>query len=576
MTPISVPHRWLAALLGLALLLDLLLLIEGPGSPRTSTMLALCGAAVFAVCAFLGVNRPAISAIVGAGVLTLSSLLLRAAEIETSSIGLEHILLTETISGTVLVVLVVWHCTPLIATACTTALVAACLVSVFIRDTICAYSYCDSANYGGYYSSSPGNIAQTGLFGLILLIAAITAGVYLRRSAKQKVETEMGALVRTQWPLGAALAVLGLVELAQAGGENVLMLIGAVGAAVCAFFGTRYPLRATYLAAGSITLMTLVSAVFGADNGWPVSLTGVAASMALIAYVVRYTQVRQAALATATLVVATLLSMRLRSPSVLDDVSFSLLLLFLLLVAVVAGWYFRARDRERNQTVRAAVTSAQQGERMALARELHDVVAHHVTGIVVQAQAALMVAETNPGVALPALARIEHSGTEALNAMRTLVGSLRDGTAAWTAGNSEVADQATTDLSADIRGLVENFTGPPTELELDLPDQLPHEVGRSVLRLVQESLTNVGKHAPDAGAVRVRVAYNGEGLHVRVTDDGAKRPVNPAGGSGGYGLVGMRERVELLGGRFEAGPSGYVGWSVEAWLPLRKEGGERP
>ncbi len=572
MTPISVPHRWLAALLGLALLLDLLLLIEGPGAPRTSTMLALCGAAVFAICAFLGVNRPAVSAIVGAGVLTVSSVLLRAAEIETSSIGLEHILLTETISGTVLVVLVVWHCTPMIASACTTALVVSCLASVFIRETICDYSYCDSAGYGGYYSIEPANIAQTGLFGLILLTAAIAAGRYLRRSAKQPVETEMGALVRTQWPLGAALAVLALVELAQAGGENVVSLLGSAGAAVCAFFGTRYPLRATYLAAGSITMMTLVSAVFGADNGWPVSLTGIAASMALVAYVVRDTPVRQAALATAALVVATILSMRLRSPSVLDDPSFSLLLLFLLLVAVVAGWYFRARDRERNQTVRAAVTSAQQGERMALARELHDVVAHHVTGIVVQAQAALMVADKNPGVALPALARIEHSGTEALNAMRTLVGSLRDGTAAWTAGNSEVADQATTDLSADIHSLVENFTGPPVELELDLPEQLPHEVGRSVLRLVQESLTNVGKHAPDATTVRVRVAYNGEGLHVRVTDDGAKRPVSPAGGSGGYGLVGMRERVELLRGRFEAGPSGYVGWSVEAWLPLRKEG----
>jgi len=568
MTPISVPHRWLAALLGLALLLDLLLLIERAGSPTTKTLLALCGAAVFALCAFLGVNRPAVSAIVGAGVLTASSMMLRAAEVETWSIGLQHILLTETIAGTVLVLLVVWRCTPLVATACTTALVASCLASVFIRDMACDY-YCQ---YGGYLSLGSADIAQTGLFGLILLVTAIGGGVYLRRSAKQKVETEMSALVRTQWPLGAALAVLALVELTSGGGENVLGLAGSTAAAVCAFFGTKYPLRMTYLAAGAIAFMGLTSRTLGGyDDTWPVSPTGLAASMALVAYVVRYTPVRHAAGATAALVAATVLSMGLRSSTILNDANFSLLLLFLLLVAVVAGWYFKARDRERNQTVRAAVTSAQQGERMALARELHDVVAHHVTGIVVQAQAALMVAETKPDVALPALARIEHSGTEALNAMRTLVGSLRDGTATWTAGNAEVADQATTDLSADIHSLVENFTGPPVDLELELPDQLPHEVGRSVLRLVQESLTNVGKHAPDAGTVRVRVAYNGEGLHIRVTDDGAKRPVNPAGGSGGYGLVGMRERVELLGGRFEAGPSGYVGWSVEAWLPLRKE-----
>ena len=100
--------------------------------------------------------------------------------------------------------------------------------------------------------------------------------------------------------------------------------------------------------------------------------------------------------------------------------------------------------------MRAAVTSAQQGERMALARELHDVVAHHVTGIVVQAQAALLVAEKNPDVAVPALEKIERSGTEALTAMRTLVGSLREGTAAWTAGDADATDQATTDLAADI------------------------------------------------------------------------------------------------------------------------------
>jgi signal transduction histidine kinase len=295
--------------------------------------------------------------------------------------------------------------------------------------------------------------------------------------------------------------------------------------------------------------------------------------MALVAYVVRYVAPAQAAWATTGLTVSVAVAFGMRDSRIITDSSTALLLLFLLLVSIAAGVYFRARDRERNQTVKAAVTSAQQGERMALARELHDVVAHHVTGIVVQAQAALLVAEKNPEVAVPALEKIERSGTEALTAMRTLVGSLRDGTAAWTAGNTDMADQATTDLAGDLAGLAENFAGPPVELDLTLPDELPHEVGRSVLRLVQESLTNVGKHAPDASAVRVLVAETpSDTLHIRVSDDGSHRPANPAGGSGGYGLVGMRERVELLGGRFEAGPSGYVGWSVEAWLPLRKEG----
>jgi signal transduction histidine kinase len=572
MTPIPVPHRWLAMLLGGALLLDVFLIFGSSPTPSRA-LLGLPGAMILALCAWLGVNRPATGAIVGALTLTVTSLLLRAAEAQTPSVGLTHIMLTELIAGTVLVVLVVWRCAPPVAAAGTAALVVACLIAITIREGSCYYRFCDYYSGGGLISFvAPSNLAQTALFGLFLLSGSVGTGVYLRRSAKQRIETEMSALVRNQWPLGAALAALTLVELSNGGMNNAVTLFGSVGVGVCAFFGPKYPLRNTLLGAAALVFTGLVSVVYGGTSGWGLSLTAIAASMALIAYDVRYLPRREAAWATGALVGGNVVAMALRDRTLLDDANMMLLLCFLLLVSVAAGWYFRARDRERNQTVRAAVTSAQQGERMALARELHDVVAHHVTGIVVQAQAALMVAETNPAVAVPALEKIERSGTEALTAMRTLVGSLRDGTGAWTAGDSDATGQATTDLAADITSLVENFTGPPVELELDLPDELPHEVGRSVLRLVQESLTNVGKHAPDATSARVRVVHNGEWLHIRVTDDGAQRPVNPAGGSGGYGLIGMRERVELLGGRFEAGPSGYVGWNVEAWLPMRKEG----
>jgi signal transduction histidine kinase len=573
MTPLPVPQRWLTTLLGVALLLDVVMIIGA--SPLSShALLALPGAAIFAACAWFGADKPAIGSIVGALTLTVSSVLMQAAGVETPSVGLSHILLTELIAGTVLVVMVVSRATPLVAAACTTALVASCVAAIFIRQPFCDYYDCGSGMFSGTFVSvlSPVDVAGSLLFGLLLLVGAVGTGVYLRWSAKQRVETEMGALIRKQWPLGAALGVLALVELAEGGRDGLIGLTGSVIVGVCAFFGPKYPLRNALLAAGVLAFTGLSGGIFARTGSWPISFTGLAACMALITYLVRYLPSRQAALGTGVLSAAFVLSMWIRYGQVIDDANFMLILLFLLLVSVTAGWYFRARDRERNQTVRAAVTSAQQGERMALARELHDVVAHHVTGIVVQAQAALMVAGKNPDVAVPALEKIERSGTEALTAMRTLVGSLRDGTAAWTAGNSEVADQATTDLVADIHGLVEHFTGPPVDLELDLPGQLPHEVGRSVLRLVQESLTNVGKHAPDASTVLVHVVTREDALHIRVTDDGAQRPLNPAGGSGGYGLVGMRERVELLGGRFEAGPSGYVGWSVEAWLPLRKEG----
>ena len=569
MTPIPVPHRWLAALLGVALLLDTVMVV---GASPARSLLALLGAAIFGACALLGTSRPAVGATIGAFVLTAFSVLIRFVDIYTPSLGLAHIMLTELIGGVVLVVMVVWRSPGLVAFASVTALVASCLAAVFIRDPSCALPglsrYCDYGEMGSVFV--PTAIYESLLLGFLLLAGAITVGLFLRRSGKKRIETEMGRLVRKQWPLGAALAVMALVQLAESGLGDLVAFAASGVAALCAFFGIKYPLRNAYLATGAFVFGAMFDVSTGLAGEDIVPFTALAATMALVAYVIRYVRLDRALVAAGALT-GSLLLLIATQVGVETLEGMVVYLGFLLLVAAVTGWYFRARDRERSQTVKAAVTSAQQGERMALARELHDVVAHHVTGIVVQAQAALLVAEKNPDVALPALARIERSGTAALTAMRTLVGSLREGTAAWVAGSSAATGDATTDLVADLRAVVEDFAGPPVHLDLSVPPELPHEMGRSVLRLVQESLTNVGKHAPDASAVHVRVAAVEDVLHVRVSDDGSKRPVNPAGGSGGYGLVGMRERVELLGGRFEAGPSGYVGWNVEAWLPLRKE-----
>jgi signal transduction histidine kinase len=230
-------------------------------------------------------------------------------------------------------------------------------------------------------------------------------------------------------------------------------------------------------------------------------------------------------------------------------------------IATAVGLYFRARDSERAKVVEAAVTDAQTSERMALARELHDVVAHHVTGIVVQAQAAKMTGGQNHALVMEALGQIEEAGTEALVAMRRLVHSMRS--------NTHSTEQATTDLDADLRRLAEaSHHGVPTELDLRIPPDIPQEVARSALRLVQESLTNVGKHAAGATRVLVLAEVAGGELHIRVSDDGRNEDGRPAGGSGGYGLVGMRERVELLHGKLSAGAV-EGGWLVEAWLPLR-------
>ncbi|TDV50971.1 sensor histidine kinase [Actinophytocola oryzae] len=567
MTPIPVPQRWLGALLGVALLLDTAMVVVGEPS---YTALSLPGAVVLALCAWFGVRWPGPAAVLGALALTVSSVLMWLGDVGVTSIGLSDITLTELVSGVVLVVLVVWRSQWLVASTSVTALVVACLAAMVIRRMNCDVN----SSFCRYYSSIANffgltDLLESVLFGFFLLVAAVCVGLYLRRQSRQRIESEMGLLIRKQWPLGAALAIIALIELSDTGLSDMIGYAASLGAGVCAFFGPRYPLRNTYLAAAVLALGALLSVGSGGYHHTFLPVTGIAASMALISYVVRYVPGRQAAWGVVALTAGLMVAVAVHSGASSFE-NLGIVVLFLLLISIATGWYFRARDRERNQTVKAAVTSAQQGERMALARELHDVVAHHVTGIVVQAQAALLVAGKNPDVALPALTKIEKSGTLALTAMRTLVGSLRDGTAAWTAGDSDVTGQATTDLAADLHSVVENYGGPPVELELNLPSEVPHEMGRSVLRLVQESLTNVGKHAPDASVVHVRVAETANTLHIRVSDDGTKRPVNPAGGSGGYGLVGMRERVELLGGRFQAGPSGYVGWSVEAWLPLRE------
>jgi signal transduction histidine kinase len=562
MTPIPVPHRWLAALLGAALLVDLALAGTSVGGLREG-LPALPGAFALCLCAYIALTRPVTGALTGAAVLVGSTAIIRYVDATPVSVGIHGIVLSELLAGAALVVIAVWQCAPLVAVGCVTTLVLAGMLAMAVRGGACDSGVLCSAPYD---LISGTDLYSSVLFGFCVLLLSVGIGVYLRRVTQTRVVTRTDELIRKQWPLGAALAVLLLLEAGETGLDGLGALLGAVGASVCAFFAPRAPMR---FALGGAAALLFMPVLLGSRSGLPLSFTGLAASMAMVAYAVRYLELLPAAGATAALVAANGSLLVLQSRMEPD---FLLFLGLLLLVSVGTGWYFRARDRERTQTVKAAVTSAQQGERMALARELHDVVAHHVTGIVVQAQAALLVAGRDPDVAVPALEKIERSGTEALTAMRTLVGSLRDGTAAWTAGDSDATGQATTDLASDIRALAENFIGPPVNLELDLPEQLPHEVGRSVLRLVQESLTNVGKHAPDATDVRVRVTSSADELRIRVSDDGAQRPVNPAGGSGGYGLVGMRERVELLGGRFEAGPSGYVGWSVEAWLPLRKEG----
>jgi signal transduction histidine kinase len=209
----------------------------------------------------------------------------------------------------------------------------------------------------------------------------------------------------------------------------------------------------------------------------------------------------------------------------------------------------------RRQTVAEGV---RRDERLALARELHDVVAHHVTGIVLQTQAARIIRRKNPAELDDALDDIETAGSEALVAMRRVVGLLRD-------------DADATGAAPGIRPLgelVDRFAkrgGQEVQLQLPEPDlEWRPELASTVYRIVQEALTNISRHAPTARSVRILVAQNQKMVSVEVVDDGHSRHVRRLG----YGLIGIRERVEALDGSLTAGPRPEGGWSVAASLPV--------
>ncbi|RFU38673.1 hypothetical protein DZF91_26425, partial [Actinomadura logoneensis] len=242
---------------------------------------------------------------------------------------------------------------------------------------------------------------------------------------------------------------------------------------------------------------------------------------------------------------------------------------------------------------RAAVERVRREERLALAREMHDDVAHHIASMLIQTQAAQVVARRRPEDIPRTLTGIETAGADALAAMRRAVALLRDTGDAGGAGGA--ADAAPVSSGPErLDDLVRRFgrTGPTVRLVLPdaapgpsrgsdrpgadrsgaesggmewPPGDWPPEVTGTVYRVVQESLTNVARHAPRAGSVAVRVGRDDAGVTVEVVDDAP--PTRP-GVRGGFGLLGMRERVEALGGTLEAGPGEDGGWTVRAVLPV--------
>jgi signal transduction histidine kinase len=226
----------------------------------------------------------------------------------------------------------------------------------------------------------------------------------------------------------------------------------------------------------------------------------------------------------------------------------------ILLVPAMLGLAVRYRATSRTRQV----DQYRLQEREQLARELHDTVAHHVSAIAIQAQAARVVAASRPEAAQDALRAIESEASLALAEMRTMVGALRAGGGADLDPQRGVADIEQLALG---RGAIDRID---VEIAGNVSDLSP-SVDAAVYRLVQESITNAVRHAHHATRIDVRVVADDTHVRLSVTDDGD--PVSSGRNPWGYGLVGMRERATLLGGSLDAGPSAVRGWQVVAALP---------
>lgn len=240
--------------------------------------------------------------------------------------------------------------------------------------------------------------------------------------------------------------------------------------------------------------------------------------------------------------------------------AFSFLLFAAWSMAAGIGGYLRFQQERRTE----AVHSVRRAERLELARELHDLVAHHITGIVVQAQAARTVAEMKPDAVVPALDAIANAGAEALTSMRRLVSVLRE---------QEEGARTPGMTLADLRILTERFSQDGARVAFEIGQgvderTLPREVLTTLHRVLQEALTNVRKHAPATGWVEVELRRNGGELVLRVRNYGSQSDPRVSRLGGGFGLVGMAERVEALGGRLYAGPTPQGAWEVVAEFPM--------
>jgi signal transduction histidine kinase len=350
------------------------------------------------------------------------------------------------------------------------------------------------------------------------------------------------------WILLAVLVGWSVVELVRGQDLAPLPLLLLAGLAVLGPLPWRrtHPLVAVMVCFGTLTLVDSIRILTGSPG---VLLNSTIAALILAYALFRWGSGREAAIGLGIILIWVPIATVVNPTGPAEKVA--AYAFFLFAAALGAAVRYRAKVRIRD------IDQAKAREREQLARELHDTVAHHVSGIAIQAQAGRAIALTHPERAVEALATIEDAATRTLTEMRAIVGVLR------ATENTEFAPQPGV---AEVEQLATDGQTPPC-VEVTLSgelDDLSPAVGAAIYRLAQESITNARRHARHATHVAVAVTGDADQVRLTIDDDGAA-----AGGRApaGYGLVGMRERASLLGGTFHAGPAGERGWRVEAVLP---------
>jgi signal transduction histidine kinase len=370
-------------------------------------------------------------------------------------------------------------------------------------------------------------------------------------------------------PLGdgaLALVCLVLVEIAVWSGTvrgpqlANTVLLGVAAAAVA--FRTKAPLRAVITA--SVALAVQV-AMYGATETAGLTIAVLALSYAVAAH----TDGRRLVVGLAILTAVGLFH-ESQDPDIHTFVD-GLFVPIVIAVAAALGFAVaqvraRAELAERNARMAeeaqgtAALLAAGQ-ERERIARELHDVLAHSMSVMVVQAEAAEELLDRSPESARGPVKAVQRTGREALAELRMLLGAMRD---------DEAPELAPQPGIAQLSDLVEATAGTGQQVHLRIAGVLPTVspvVGTTIYRVVQEGLTNVRKHAPSA-ACHIDLVAAGDRIRIGIVNGGAGSPRHEPAPGRGHGLVGMRERVEMCGGTLHARPQTDGGFAVQVELPV--------